>query len=405
MSPTPKDVSTFFEGSATTGPYGEAQRLRALQSLDVLDTPREERFDRVTRLAQRVFDVPMVSVTLIDEDRQWRKSFVGLDGPVAQREGAFCDAAIRSSATLVVPDAITDEIFHDNPFVSGPPGVRFYAGHPLEAPGGERVGTLCILDVKPRELTPGENALLRDLAGWVQNELQRDAELERAGAVQRGLLPSRTPDVAGYAFAATCRPARGVGGDFYDWYATGDDLHLSLADVMGKGMAAAIVAATSRAVLRSTSRTPDVGDALTTADEVLSLDLAEVGTFVTCFHARLEPSSGRVTYSDAGHGLGFVLRADGTSEHLRTDGLPLGLGTGDERRASTVTLDPGDRLLCFSDGLVDLFDIAEDALSIILDAAVAAGSAQATMETLAALRPVVFQPDDLTVLVVERLTA
>lgn len=99
----------------------ETARLLALERLGVLDTEPEERFDRVTRLTQRLFGVPMVSITMVDTDRQWRKSFVGLDGPVAQREGAFCDVTVRASRTLVVEDARTDPQFADNPFVLGDP--------------------------------------------------------------------------------------------------------------------------------------------------------------------------------------------------------------------------------------------------------------------------------------------
>src|SRR6478736_8646716 len=157
----------------------EDARLLALQRLGVLDTDPEERFDRVTRLAQRLFDVPTVSITLVDADRQWRKAFVGLDGPVAQREGAFCDVTVREDRTLVVEDAAVDARFADNPFVVGDPHLRFYAGHPLAAPGGELVGTLCVIDTRPRTFGDADRALLRDLASWVQGELQRDEEIDR----------------------------------------------------------------------------------------------------------------------------------------------------------------------------------------------------------------------------------
>ena len=389
-------------GSTGTAVVDDTARVAALHALEVLDTPREERFDRVTRLAQQIFDVPMVSVTLIDEDRQWRKSFIGLPEPEAAREGAFCDVAIRTPGTLVVSDASSDDTFRDNPFVVGDPHLRFYAGHPLEAPGGERVGTLCILDVQPRELTRTELAVLEDLAGWVQRELQQDTELERAAAVQRGLLPRHSPQVSGYSLAAACTPARGVGGDFYDWYSRPDGLQVTIADVMGKGMAAAIVAATARAVLRGAGQSPDLSGALRDADLVLSLDLAEVGTFVTAFHARLDPETGHLRYSDAGHGLSFVLRADGRVDRLVSDGLPLGLGVDGTWSTHEVDLSPGDALLCFSDGLVDLFGEESEALEQILTTAHGAGSAQEAVDRLTGLGAGRYHPDDLTVVVVAR---
>ena len=380
----------------------EAVRLAALRALDVLDTPREERFDRVTRLAQQIFDVPMVSVTLIDEDRQWRKSFIGLPEAEAAREGAFCDMTIRSPHTLVVPDAAIDEIFRENPFVVGDPHLRFYAGHPLEAPGGERIGTLCILDVEPRQLTPGETALLQDLAGWVERELTQDVELERAAVVQRGLLPRHAPRVLGYSLAASCTPARGVGGDFYDWFLLPDGLQLSVADVMGKGIAAAIVAASTRAVLRSMPRDLDPASALRNADQVLSLDLSDVDTFVTAFSARIDHASGRIVYADAGHGLAFVLHHDGTATRLVSDGMPLGLGIDSERAPHETDLTAGDKLLCFSDGLVDLFPDEDQAIREIVTAASRAVSAQEAVDNLAALGSGRYHPDDLTVVVVAR---
>jgi len=124
------------------GVFDDDARQRALDRLGILDTPREERFDRVTRLAQELFGVPMVSVSFIDRDRQWRKSFIGLPGHEAPREQAFCDATIRQPGTLIVEDAALDDRFAANPFVIGDPHLRFYAGHPLQAPGGEQVGTL-----------------------------------------------------------------------------------------------------------------------------------------------------------------------------------------------------------------------------------------------------------------------
>lgn len=398
------DAATRPEPGATTPELLEEARLRALRALQVLDTPREGRFDRVTRLAQQIFGVPMVSVTLIDEDRQWRKSFIGLPEAEASREGAFCDMTIRSPHTMIVPDASTDDVFRENPFVVGDPHLRFYAGHPLEAPGGERIGTLCILDVEPRQLTPVEAAVLQDLAGWVQRELTQDVELERAALVQRGLLPRHAPTIPGYSLAASCTPARGVGGDFYDWYLTPEGLQLSVADVMGKGIAAAIVAASTRAVLRSTSREPDVGTALRSADEVLSLDLVDVNTFVTAFTARLDPCTGQVSYADAGHGLTFLLHADGAATRLLSDGLPLGLGIDSERTSHTVPLAPGEKLLCFSDGLVDLFADESDALREILAATTGTTTAQDAVDRLAALGKDRYHPDDLTVVVIARDT-
>lgn len=411
--------------TTTDGLEAEHARLLALQRLGVLDSSPEERFDRVTRLAQRLFDVPTVSITLVDADRQWRKAFVGLDGPVAQREGAFCDVTIRADRTLVVEDAAVDDRFADNPFVVGDPHLRFYAGHPIAAPGGELVGTLCVIDVRPRRFGDADRSLLRDLAMWVQGELQHDVELDRAGAVQRGLLPRRPPDLHGYRVAARCLPARGVGGDFYDWCATADGAGFVVADVMGKGMSAAIVAASARAALRAALRSPSLAAGVEAADDLLTADLEEVGSFVTAWCATVDRESGRVTYVDAGHGLASVLRTDGSIERPEADGIPLGVSPGTPRAVHGTELRPGDRLVVVSDGLVDLLAdlgvpggdprlVDPEVPLPVPDGPRLAGVARdvrrapdagATLAALLGLAEGTFVGDDLTVLVVERVAA
>jgi diguanylate cyclase (GGDEF)-like protein len=152
-------------------PNDEAARLEALWGLHVLDTPAEERFDRLTRLARRLFGVPIALVSLVDEHRQWFKSRDGLDFAETPRDVSFCGHAISSDALFVVPDALQDARFASNPLVLGEPHVRFYAGCPLKAPGGQRIGTLCIMDRQPRQLEDGDLEALRDLAAVVEREL------------------------------------------------------------------------------------------------------------------------------------------------------------------------------------------------------------------------------------------
>ncbi|HZB96400.1 MAG TPA: GAF domain-containing protein, partial [Herpetosiphonaceae bacterium] len=165
-------------------PADEAQRLAALRALKILDTPAEERFDRITRLAQRLFDVPIVLITLIDADRQWVKSCHGVSRSETSRDGSFCAHAILGDDTLVIPDAQVDPRFADNPWVTGEPHMRFYAGHPLSDPSGHKLGTLCIVDRRPRTLSEDDLAALRDLASLVEHELNR-VELGEALAIQR----------------------------------------------------------------------------------------------------------------------------------------------------------------------------------------------------------------------------
>ncbi|WP_436796337.1 diguanylate cyclase domain-containing protein [Actinospongicola halichondriae] len=152
-------------------PANEPCRLAEVVSLSLLDSEHEERFDRVTRLARRIFDVEVALVTLVDAERQWFLSKSGTDIAETPREDSFCGHALHSDEVLHVADAMTDERFVDNPLVTEDPAIRFYAGQPIHGPGGSRLGTLCLIDSRPRDLTADEAASLRDLAGVVEDEI------------------------------------------------------------------------------------------------------------------------------------------------------------------------------------------------------------------------------------------
>lgn len=152
-------------------PPDELQRLAALHALGLLDTPAEERFDRLTRVAAALFDVPIALVSLVDANRQWFKSCVGTDIQESSREVSFCAYAVAEREMLVIPDALRDDRFADNPVVSGPPYVRFYAGAPIFMVDGTCAGTLCVIDGRPRDFTDEDKDRLRDLAAIVQQEL------------------------------------------------------------------------------------------------------------------------------------------------------------------------------------------------------------------------------------------
>ncbi|MDH4200550.1 MAG: sensor domain-containing diguanylate cyclase [Spirochaetia bacterium] len=152
-------------------PPNEETRLKTLKSLNILDTPAEERFDRLTRMAKRMFDVPIALVSIIDENRQWFKSCVGLTVSETPRDISFCGHAILGDDIFLIPDAIQDERFSDNPLVLNEPHIRFYAGCPLTAPDGSKLGTLCIIDEKPRNFDKQDLLALKDLALTVEREL------------------------------------------------------------------------------------------------------------------------------------------------------------------------------------------------------------------------------------------
>lgn len=152
-------------------PADEAQRLAVLRALQILDTPAEARFDRITRIAKELFQVPIALISLIDVNRQWFKSCVGLEVSQTERNISFCGHAILNESTLYVPDTALDPRFNDNPLVTNPPSIRFYAGAPLKVAETSAIGTLCIIDVKPRQLSTAQLNSLRDLADWAQQEL------------------------------------------------------------------------------------------------------------------------------------------------------------------------------------------------------------------------------------------
>ena len=151
-------------------PEDEQARLEALRSIDVLDTPPEERFDQLTRMAKRLFGVPIALVSIVDENRQWFKSCVGLDVTETSRDISFCGHAILGNDVFIIPDTFEDPRFADNPLVLNDPGIRFYAGCPLTV-GGHKLGTLCIIDKKPREFGEEDVNALKDLASMVEREL------------------------------------------------------------------------------------------------------------------------------------------------------------------------------------------------------------------------------------------
>ncbi|MDH3631051.1 MAG: sensor domain-containing diguanylate cyclase [Gammaproteobacteria bacterium] len=152
-------------------PANEKERLKTLRSTDILDTDPEERFDRLTRMAQRVFGVSIALVSLVDENRQWFKSKAGLDACETGRDISFCGHAILGNDIFIIEDALEDERFADNPLVTGEPKIRFYAGAPLRYLDGNKLGTLCIIDQKPRTMQEEDCTMLRDLAEMAEGEL------------------------------------------------------------------------------------------------------------------------------------------------------------------------------------------------------------------------------------------
>jgi diguanylate cyclase (GGDEF)-like protein len=152
-------------------PGDEESRLAALNHLGIVYSPAEERFDRITRITKRIFDVPIALVSLVASNIQWFKSCQGLTLTETPREISFCGHAILMDEPLIVPDALNNPDFADNPLVTGEPFIRFYAGQAVQY-AGKKIGTLCVIDTRPRSFLPSDLDALRSLAAWVENELK-----------------------------------------------------------------------------------------------------------------------------------------------------------------------------------------------------------------------------------------
>ena len=165
----------------------EAARLAALESYEVLDTKSERAFDDLTALIASVCQTPIALVSLLDTERQWFKSRHGLDALETPREYAFCDHAIRAPGIMVVHDAQADERFRENPLVTGAPNIRFYAGSPLVDGDGHAMGTLCVIDRKPRQLTPEQVDALEKLSRQVVHLLELRRNQRRLASCLKGI--------------------------------------------------------------------------------------------------------------------------------------------------------------------------------------------------------------------------
>ncbi len=152
-------------------PDNESDRLASLKKLNILDTPPEERFDRITKLATKIFKIPISTITLVDSNREWFKSVCGLDKKEGDRAISFCGHAMLENEILIIPDAKKDPRFSDNPMVIGEPFIRFYAGVPLFSADGARVGTFCIKGHDPREFSDEEKEIIKGMAKWVELEI------------------------------------------------------------------------------------------------------------------------------------------------------------------------------------------------------------------------------------------
>ncbi|MCL1897343.1 MAG: SpoIIE family protein phosphatase [Micrococcales bacterium] len=336
----------------------------------------EGRFDRIVRLAQAIFGAPIAELNLIGNEAQFSVATVGLPKGTAAIEDSICQVTVQQDELLEVHDLREDDRFAQIPSVTDSPRLRFYAGVPVRGQSGQNVGALCILDLTPRTLGHQQREMLSDLGVLLERELAAQEEMDLAGQVQKLMRPTSAPDIAGVEIAGRVQPARAAGGDYYDWFvvncpdSVGQRLQVTLGDVMGKGLAAALIASEVRAVLHGHSQYTDVSGAIERTLMTTQRDLEANNRFTTLWVGRLDPASGQLEYVDAGHGLAIIASQRGY-RRLEQSYMPLGISRDETWEKATDVLAKDELLLVVSDGVFDVlddsFDEVEARLPYILD--------------------------------------
>lgn len=354
-------------------PGNEAQRLAAVRRYNILDTPPDGAFDRITRLAARLLQVPISIVSVVDTDRIWFKSHHGLNIDRIDREPGLCASAILQHQPWLVADALVDPRTLTNSLVAGDFGLRFYAGIPLTTPDGHNLGTLCVLDHQPREITDVEVTTLQDLAAIVMDELElrlgarravsaetnrrRSAE-EIARSLQDSLLPVSLPNIDGFDMQARYHVAHTdeVGGDFYDVIEIDDGWMAVIGDVSGKGIEAASLTGTARWTLRAVSLdTSSPAEALGRLNNALVRLRDHSGRYCTMAVVSIRPHPGKgakMRVSLGGHPHPLVVRSDGRVERLGVTAPMVGSFPDVEFTDTDAELAPRDVMVMFTDGML-----------------------------------------------------
>jgi hypothetical protein len=381
----------------------------AVDRLGLMDTPPEERFDRITRLAREVFDVDYAVVNVVDSETVYTKSqppetsFVHT--PIEQ---SFCGEAVKQPAVLEVQDATADPVFADRSIVTEH-GIRFYAGFPIRTEAGETVGTLCLLDHEPGSLSDEAKATFEQLGRWAEAEMRMDdpATDEPRRATDADVTPARAVDELASSevrLAALAIPHGQVSGDRSAWQQRDDRIVVTLTDVMGKGERAGTLANEIVASLHEHADLRPIDALIAVEAEAATRADQYADSFATLFHAVIDTATGHLDYIDAGHGLTLLLRADGTSERLSSRNLPLGLRPKDaDWESGEAIVAHGDLIVSVSDGALDAYDSTLESLRQIGEDLRRAHGADAFFDVLSVRVTEHVVDDDVTAVVVSIL--
>lgn len=365
-----------------TLPENETERLADLRALNILDTPSEKRFDRLVHLAAHLFDVPIAYIAMVDADRQWFKSKCGLAVDETGRDVSFCGHAILQNEPLVIPDATQDERFHDNPLVIGEPHVRFYVGNSLRGPNGHNVGTLCIADTRPREVSPRDLALIRKLTEVAEHELSMVALIE----TQRELIRTKTQlvqvqnrqaeeiaEAVEYVNSILPQPLSDgsirteyeflncteLGGDIFGYHWLDDRCFaIYLLDACGHGVGASLLSVSAWNTLRLRTLPHvsfhDPGDVLTALNKAYPME-AHHDKFLTAWYGVYDSHTRELRYASAGHPPAVVVENGKViPDPLGHSELVIGVEDGYVYKTERRQLTAESRLIIFSDGAYEI---------------------------------------------------
>ena len=368
----------------TIDPLLEKARVEDLRSLKLLDTPDEDRFDRITRLAADYFHVPVAYVALMDSDRQWLKSEVGACPRETARNMTFCQYAIQGDGPLIITDARVHPIGRNHPVVVGEPYVRFYAGVPLAGPRGHKIGTFCLVDMQPREfdaksiaalvgfaaliereinlgeIIQAQNQLLETRHQLIETQRKLNRELSDAAKYVRLMLPPPLDgeEIIDWQF----HPSTHLGGDGLGYRRINDDLiAFYILDVTGHGLGSALLAVTALELLRNPAAQIDFSRPAVVIDRLnRTFQMKDhAGKFFSAWYAVYSRSARTITYANAGHPPALLLtRRNGSLELSKTaPGVSvLGIMPQIQVQETIIDFPPTSELYLFTDGLYELVD-------------------------------------------------